>query len=62
MLGNPIVGTLSFAQGWSADVEFFDRGRVWSVGEETCVEHDCFDDVLVVEEFNVEEVNAHQLK
>ena len=62
MLSSPVVGMLSYAQGLSADVEFFDRGRVWSVGEETCVEYDCFEDVLVIDEFNVEEVNAHQLK
>ena len=62
MLANPGVGMLSYSQGWSAEVEFFDRGRVKSVGIQTCVEFDCFKDVLVIDEFNVEEVNAHQLK
>ena len=62
MLGDPVLGTLSYSQGWSAEVEFFDRGRVKGFDEQTCVKVDCFENVLVVDEFNVEETNAHQLK
>ncbi len=62
MLGDPVVGTLSYSQGWSADVEFFDRGRGEGFSIEICAMFKCFEDVLVIDEFNVEEVNAHQLK
>jgi hypothetical protein len=62
MLADPVVGALSYSQGWSAEVEFFDRGRVIGLGEQICVAFDCFEDILVIDEFNVEETNAHQLK
>ena len=62
MLADPEEGTLSYSQGWAPAVEFIDRGRVQQVGQETCVEADCFTDVLVIAEFNVEEQGASQLK
>jgi hypothetical protein len=62
MLGDPVEGSLSYSQGWGPDVGFIDRGRVHRLAQQTCVEFDCFEDVLVIDEFNVEEVNAHQLK
>lgn len=62
MLGDPVLGSLSYSQGWAPAVEFIDRGRVHATGEEMCVEFDCYSDVLVVGEFNVEEPGALQLK
>jgi hypothetical protein len=62
MLADPVVGTLSYSQGWSADAEFFDRGKVNRFGEETCVAFDCFGNTLVIEEFDVEEISGRQLK
>ncbi len=62
MPANPIVGTLSYSQGWGPRVEFTDRARVQQLGQQTCVAFDCYTDVLVIDEFNVEETNAHQLK
>jgi hypothetical protein len=62
MPGNPTVGTLSYSQGWDPGVEFIDRARVHQLGQQTCVAFDCYTDVLVIDEFNVEETNAHQLK
>ncbi len=62
MLGDPVVGTLSYSQGWGPAVEFIDRAQVAEVRAETCVEADCYNDVLVVDEFNTEEANARQLK
>jgi hypothetical protein len=62
MLGEPVTGSLSYSQGWAPEVGFIDRGRVHLAAQRTCVEFDCFDDVLVIDEFNVEEGNAHQLK
>jgi len=62
MLGDPLEGSLSYSQGWAPEVEFIDRGRVQQVGQETCTIVDCFTNVLIVSEFNVEEVGAAQLK
>lgn len=62
MLADPVVGSLSYSQGWGPEVEFIDRGRVLDVGEPFCIELECFDSVLVVSEFNVEEAGASQLK
>jgi hypothetical protein len=62
MLGDPVVGSLSYSQGWSTAVEFIDRGQVHELGVTTCVEADCYEDVLIVAEFNVLEVGAFQLK
>ena len=62
MPANPMVGTLSYSQGWDPGVEFIDRARVHQLGQQTCVAFDCYTDVLVIDEFNVEEPNAHQLK
>ena len=62
MLADPVEGTLSYSQGWAPEVEFIDRGQVHETGAETCVEFDCFTDVLVIAEFNVEEAGAAQLK
>ena len=62
MLADPVVGSLSYSQGWAPEVEFIDRGRVEEVGEPGCVEYGCFDSLLTVAEFNVVEVGAAQLK
>lgn len=62
MLGEPLVGTLSYSQGWDPNVEFIDRGQVGQYEAETCVAAGCYSDVLVVDEFNTEEANARQLK
>lgn len=62
MLGSPEVGTLSYAQGYSAAVDFMDRAQVQSVDQETCVPFGCFSGVLIIGEFNVEEFGARQLK
>jgi hypothetical protein len=62
MLGDPAVGTLSYSQGWGPDVEFIDRAQVAEPGAETCVEADCYSDVLIIDEFNLHEPGVVQLK
>jgi hypothetical protein len=56
------MNTPSYSQGWGPAVEWTDRGRVYQMGQETCVPFDCYEDVLVIEEFNREEPGAFQLK
>ncbi len=62
MLAEPVVGALSYSQGWAPDVDFIDRGKVQREGQEICVAADCHTGVLVVAEFNTDEANAQQLK
>jgi hypothetical protein len=60
--GNPEEGTPSFAQGWAPSVEWTDRGVVFEVGSETCVPVDCYEDVLIIDEFNPDEPGIFQVK
>jgi hypothetical protein len=52
----------SYGQGWGPAVNWTDRGRVVGMGEQTCVPVDCYDDVLILEEFNQSEPDAIQVK
>jgi hypothetical protein len=62
MQADPSPGTPSYAQGWGPEVNWTDRARVDQVGQQNCVPVDCYDDVLVIDEFNRDEPGAHQLK
>jgi hypothetical protein len=62
MTAEPQLEDPSYSQGWSPAVDFRDRGQVSEMGQETCVPVDCYEDVLVIEEFTLEEPNAFQLK
>lgn len=53
---------LSYAQGWGPAVGWTDRAKVFEMASKTCVPAGCYDDVLVIDEFNPEEPDAHQLK
>lgn len=52
----------SFAEGWGPEVGWNDRAKVFELGSKTCVPAGCYDDVLVMDEFNLDEPDAHQLK
>jgi hypothetical protein len=52
----------SYGQGWGPAVNWTDRGRVVGLGEQTCVPVDCYEDVLITEEFNQSEPDAIQVK
>ena len=62
MLADPSVPTPSYSEGWGPAVGWTDRGRVFEVGSSTCVTAGCYDEVLVIDEFNRDEPDAHQLK
>jgi hypothetical protein len=62
MYSDPKPDTPSFSQGLGPAVDFRDRGQVAQIGQGTCVPVDCYEDVLVIEEFTLEEPNAFQLK
>ena len=62
MPGEPRYSATSYAQGYAPSVGWADRARVMEMGSETCVPAGCYEDVLVIDEFNRDEPDAHQLK
>ena len=62
MPAEPQEGTTSFAMGWAPAVDWTDRAQVYQMGQENCVPVNCYEDVLVMDEFNAEEPGAFQLK
>src|SRR5918997_3186225 len=63
MPAEPQLGAPDYAQGYAPPpVDFDDRARVYKVGQKTCVPVDCYENVLVTEEFNPSEPGAYQLK
>ncbi len=52
----------SYSEGWGPAVGWTDRAKVFETGSATCVPAGCFKDVLVIDEFNRDEPDAHQLK
>ncbi len=59
----PKLGAPSHAQGFAPrPVGFDDRARVYKMNQQTCVPVDCYENVLVTEEFNPSEPGAYQLK
>jgi hypothetical protein len=62
MKAEPEVGLPSYSQGWGPAVDWTDRGQVVQMGQQTCVPVDCYEDVLVTEEFSQSEPDAFQIK
>jgi hypothetical protein len=63
MMAEPRLGTPSYAQGYAPPpINWIDRGRVYKVGQKTCVPVNCYEDVLVIEEFERNKPGAYQLK
>ena len=62
MKAKPELDLPSYGQGWGPAVNWTDRGRVVGMGEKTCVPVDCYEDVLITEEFSQSEPDAFQVK
>lgn len=62
MKADPATFGPSYSQGWGPAVDWTDRARVFETGSVTCVPVDCYEDVLVIDEFNRDEPDTHQLK
>lgn len=62
MPADPQPETGSFPQGWAPEVEWWDRGRVFETGTETCVPVNCYEEVLIVDEFGLDEPTFIQVK
>jgi hypothetical protein len=63
MRAEPRLGTPGYAQGYAPPpINWIDRGRVYNVGQKICVPVGCYEDVLVIEEFERNIPGAYQLK
>jgi hypothetical protein len=62
MPAQPALDTPSYAQGLGPAVGWDDRGDTYALGQQTCTDVDCYDDVLVIREFSRDEPGAYQLK
>jgi hypothetical protein len=63
MRAQPRLGTPGYAQGYAPPpINWIDRGRVYKVGQKVCVPVKCYEDVLVIEEFERNKPGAYQLK
>jgi hypothetical protein len=63
MPANPQLGTPDYAQGFAPPpADFTDRARVYKTDQKTCTPVECYENVLVTEEFNPDEPGAFQLK
>ena len=63
MKANPELGSPAYSEGFAPAPYFWDDwAKVYKVEESTCVPVDCFEDVLVTDEFEPRKPGAHQLK
>lgn len=62
MPADPKRGDRSYAQGWGPAVDWADRGWVILDGSSECVPAGCFEDVIVVQEWDIAEPLVRQLK
>ena len=62
MQAAPGTGQPDYAEGWGPAVGWNDRAKVDQVDVRDCVRTGCYDDVVVIAEFNVDEPARTQLK
>jgi hypothetical protein len=62
MKADPEPGLPSYSMGWGPAVNWTDRAQVVEVGASNCVLLDCYDNLVVIEEFSREEPGAFQIK
>lgn len=62
MRTEPREETPGYWQGLALSIEFADRAKVLETGQETCVPVDCYEDVLVIQEWDPSEPGAFQHK
>ncbi len=60
---HPTEGTPGYEQGYAPPpINWVDRGRVYKTGQQTCVPADCYEDVVIIEEFEPNIPGAFQDK
>lgn len=62
MVADPQLGT-RFLQGWAPEINFLDSAVVYQTGQRVCVPYNCFENVLVTDEWSpLEPGSGHQRK
>jgi hypothetical protein len=63
MQANPQLGDPAYSEGFAPPPYFWDDfGRVYRVGQRTCVRAGCYSGVMIIEEFEPTKPDAFQLK
>lgn len=62
MRADPRPGTTTYSLGWGPAVGFNDRARVARKGLKNCIPLGCYEDVLLIDEYNPDEPGKFQLK
>lgn len=62
MQGSPKVGVPTYRQGLVESIEFGDVAKIVKDGQRVCIKLGCYDDVVVIDEWNTFEPKPHQLK
>ncbi len=62
MYADPQPGLPHYFQGWGPGVDWSDYARIDSLGDEVCIELDCYSDTLTVAESSLGEAGIFQLK
>jgi hypothetical protein len=63
MPADPRLGTPAYSEGFAPPPFFWDDwGKVYKAGKHVCIPLDCYDDVVVIDEFEPSKPGAHQLK
>ena len=63
MPAKPRLGLPNYRQGFAPDIEFFDCARVLKTGARTCVPGKCYDNVVVLDEWDpLDPESGHQRK
>jgi hypothetical protein len=62
MPAQPRTKTPDYAEGWGGDLHWNDRAKVHRVGVKDCGPTGCYEDIVVIDEFNPDEPGQHQLK
>ena len=62
--GDPMVSTPAYVAGQALEIDFLDYAQVSQLGAEACSRLGCYDDVLVVDEWDplAQPADGHQLK
>jgi hypothetical protein len=62
MPAEPEVDSLSYAQGWGPNLSWTDRRQIVALDQKVCARAECYEDVLVTEEFSQEQPDSTQVK
>lgn len=62
MPAEPALGSSYYLQGYSPGIAFLDEGKVFQLGQSTCVPAGCFNQVLITDEKSPLDPSGHQRK